>query len=459
MTRTSRPALHFTPERNWINDPNGLVHHDGEYHLFFQYNPEGTDWGNMSWGHAVSTDLLTWEELPVAIRHTPEEAAFSGSAVIDHDDTAGFGAGAMVAIYTGHHPVTGKQRQCLAWSVDNGRTFTRYAGNPVLDIDVHEFRDPKVHWDAEHTRWVMTVALPHERTVHFYSSPDLKRWSLLSTFGPAGSTEGIWECPDLFPLPVDGDPDQMAWVLLVSVGDHGPAGGSGMQYFVGDWDGTTFRPITDVPAPRWLDHGPDCYAGITWDGLPRGERAMIAWMNNWSYVAATPAEEYRGQMTLVRRLELRTHGDDVVMVQAPVLPVAAAGALDGEAVVDAREPVHAPAVVTVCVPRSGGSVVLDLGTGGDLEVGVADDQVYVDRTCLTGAPLPAGFSAWHRAPLTTDSEVALTLVVDSGSVEIFAEEGRTVLTELVFPAIDRFTVTAADTVATSGVHVRSLAAS
>jgi sucrose-6-phosphate hydrolase SacC (GH32 family) len=230
-----------------------------------------------------------------------------------------------------------------------------------------------------------------------------------------------------------------------------------MQYFVGEWDGTTFRPYGDARAPRWLDHGPDCYAGITWEGLPDGERAMIAWMSNWSYVAATPAQEYRGQMTLVRRLQLQQRGDDLVLAQDPVLPVHELGREPGGA--EGAQEVDTPAVVTVAVPRSGGSVVLDLGAGGDLEIGVAADQLYVDRSRLAGAPLPVGFAASHRAPVTSDDAVVLTVVVDSGSVEVFAEEGRTVLTELVFPAIDRFAVTAGEATEPNGLRIRRLAAS
>jgi levanase len=236
-----RPQYHFTPAKNWMNDPNGLVYYKGEYHLFYQHNPFGNTWGHMSWGHAVSRDLVHWEHLPVAIPEEGSEAIFSGSAVVDRENTTGFGTRnnpAMVAIYTSAYP--GKQAQSLAYSTDRGRTWTKYAGNPVLDINSGEFRDPKVFWYAPERKWVMAVVKALEHKVQLYSSPDLKTWKHMSDFGPANAVGGAWECPDLFPLAVDGDRKNTKWVLLVSMNPGGIAGGSGMQYFVGDFDGTTF---------------------------------------------------------------------------------------------------------------------------------------------------------------------------------------------------------------------------
>lgn len=242
-----RPQFHFTPAKNWMNDPNGLVYHQGEYHLFYQHNPNGSSWGDMSWGHAVSTDLVHWEELPLAISHDDDEMVFSGSVVVDHQNTTGFGALAdppMVAVYTSHTKAVADQNQSLAYSLDRGRTWTKYAGNPVLDIENSEFRDPKVQWHAPTRRWLMTVVKATERKVAFYSSPDLKTWEHLSDFGPQGAVGGVWECPDLFPLPVDGG-KKRKWVLLVSLNPGHLYGGSGTQYFVGDFDGTTFTPDDD----------------------------------------------------------------------------------------------------------------------------------------------------------------------------------------------------------------------
>ncbi|MFC5661927.1 GH32 C-terminal domain-containing protein [Kitasatospora misakiensis] len=239
-----RPQTHYTPAQNWMNDPNGLVYYSGEYHLFYQYNPDGNSWGNMSWGHAVSTDLVHWNELPLAIPHDSGEMVFSGSVVVDTGNTSGFGSAtnpAMVAVYTSAYP-DGKQAQSLAYSTDRGRTWTKYAGNPVLDIGSQAFRDPKVQWYAPTRSWLMTVVMADEHKVVFYTSRDLKSWTRLSEFGPAGATGGAWECPDLFPLAVDGDPARIKWVLVVSLNPGGIAGGSGMQYFLGDFDGTTFTP-------------------------------------------------------------------------------------------------------------------------------------------------------------------------------------------------------------------------
>ena len=248
FTEPHRPQFHFTPERNWMNDPNGLVYHEGEYHLFFQYNPDGDQWGNMSWGHAVSTDLVHWQELPLAISHDDAEMVFSGSAVVDHENTTGFGTKdepAMVAVYTRAPKAGGSQAQSLAYSTDRGRTWTKYAGNPVLDIGSGEFRDPKVQWYAPTRSWIMAVVLATEHRVRFYSSKDLKSWTHLSDFGPAGAVGGVWECPDLFELPVDGETGKRKWVLVVSLNPGGIQGGSATQYFVGDFDGTRFTPDDD----------------------------------------------------------------------------------------------------------------------------------------------------------------------------------------------------------------------
>ncbi|MEV6293833.1 GH32 C-terminal domain-containing protein [Streptomyces sp. NPDC051896] len=242
-SETYRPQFHFTPEKNWMNDPNGLVYYKGEYHLFYQYNPNGNSWGDMSWGHAVSTDLVHWKQLPLALSYDDKEMVFSGSAVVDWNNTTGFGTKEnppMVAIYTSYRKDTGVQAQSIAYSTDRGRTWTKYQGNPVLDIGSREFRDPKVQWYAPTKSWLMTVSLSTEHKVRFYSSKNLKDWEPLSEFGPAGATGGVWECPDLFPLAVDGNKQTIKWVLVVNINPGGITGGSGAQYFVGDFDGKKF---------------------------------------------------------------------------------------------------------------------------------------------------------------------------------------------------------------------------
>jgi beta-fructofuranosidase/levanase len=253
-----RPQFHFTPQKYWMNDPNGLVYLDGEYHLFYQYNPFGDKWGHMSWGHAVSKDLVHWQHLPVALPEEDGVMIFSGSAVVDERNTSGFGRNGispMVAVYTGYRPADYNQAQNIAFSIDRGRTWTRYSGNPVIDIGSTDFRDPKVFWYEPGKRWIMVVVLAAERKVRFYASFDLKRWTQLSDFGPAGAIGGAWECPDLFELPVEGKPGDKKWALIVNLNPGGVAGGSGAQYFIGSFDGTRF---TSAQAARPL-------------AVPRGE--------------------------------------------------------------------------------------------------------------------------------------------------------------------------------------------
>ncbi|RZK78645.1 MAG: glycoside hydrolase family 32 protein, partial [Methylobacterium sp.] len=320
-----RPALHFTPRSNWINDPNGLVFYEGEWHLFYQYNPYGDRWGHMNWGHAVSRDLLHWTELGVAIPET-EVMAFSGSAAIDWNNTSGLGRNGrppMVAIWTGWTEATGHQAQYLSYSNDNGRTFTRFGTGPVLDIGSTEFRDPKVFWDAARKRWVMATVLANQNKVALYTSPDLKRWTKASEFGPAGKRSREWECPDLFPLPVEGGGTK--WVMIVNISADGPAGGSAGQYFVGDFDGTRFTIDPSFGAePQWLDRGADFYAGVTWNDTPAGRRVLIAWANDWRYARNIPTFPDRGAMSLPRELGLRRTPAGYRLVHAPAAELAQA---------------------------------------------------------------------------------------------------------------------------------------
>jgi sucrose-6-phosphate hydrolase SacC (GH32 family) len=255
-----RLQYHFTPEKNWMNDPNGLVYYDGEYHLFYQYNPFGNTWGHMSWGHAVSPDMVHWQHLPLALPEADGVMIFSGSAVVDWNNTSGFGLNGrppLIAIYTGYRPADGLQFECIAFSNDRGRTWTKYAGNPVININSKDFRDPKVQWYEPTKSWVMTVSLSAQHKVRFYGSANLKEWRLLSEFGPAGGTAGVWECPDLFPVPVQGTQEKR-WVLAVNMNPGSIAGGSGGQYFVGQFDGTRFTADPDSilkPTPAFAPDG------------------------------------------------------------------------------------------------------------------------------------------------------------------------------------------------------------
>jgi fructan beta-fructosidase len=310
-----RPQFHFTPEKNWINDPNGLVFYGGEYHMFYQYNPFGNKWGHMSWGHAVSKDLVHWKELPVAIPEAPPLTIFSGSAVVDPFNTSGFvqklGQVPMVAIYTADIP-NSNQSQHIAYSLDSGRTFTKFNFNPVLDLEKKDFRDPKVFWHEPTKKWIMAVMWPHEKKVQFYNSKTLKAWTLLSEFGPAGDTSGIWECPDLFRVPITGSPGKYKWVFMMSPAPY-------MQYFVGEFDGVKF---VNESAPEKIyrpDYGPDYYAAIVYNNLQPGIAPVsIGWANNWQYAGDIPAGEWRGTMSLPRSLSLKRVGAEWILLQNPV---------------------------------------------------------------------------------------------------------------------------------------------
>lgn len=310
-----RPQYHFTPPIHWMNDPNGLVYHKGEYHLFYQFNPFGNRWGHMSWGHAVSKDLVHWQHLPLAIPEEKDTMIFSGSCVVDINNTSGFatkpGEVPLVAIYTGH--IEGKsQSQHLAYSLDDGRTWTKYNANPVLDAGKKDFRDPGVFWYAPQKKWVMPVVWPIEKQVKFYSSPDLKKWTLTGSFGPAGDTSGIWECPALFEVPVKDTPGKTKWVLM-----HSPA--PYMQYFVGEFDGSTFHNESKAEKIYRPDYGPDYYAAIVFNNLPAGSKPVsIGWVNNWNYANDIPTSPWKSAMSLPRELAAKQMNGEWVLVQEPV---------------------------------------------------------------------------------------------------------------------------------------------
>src|SRR3954453_15575613 len=325
-----RPQYHFSPRQNWTNDPNGLVYFEGEYHLFFQYNPFGDRWGHMSWGHTVTRDLVHWQVLPVALTEENGVMIFTGSTVVDRGNSSGFcngGKPCLVAIYTGHTPKSERrpalQTQNLAFSNDHGRTWTKYSGNPVLNLNMSDFRDPDVFWSESGKRWIMAVSLPDDHQVRFYGSTNLKKWERLSEFGPAGATSGQWECPNLFELPVDGDARKSRWVLKVGLNPGGLQGGSGEQYFVGHFDGVRFvnenPPSLSLPS----DYGKDCYCALTFNGLPKSQKPVIVgWMNNWQYADKLPTNPWRGQMTTPREVALKTFPGGVRLVQEPIRALA-----------------------------------------------------------------------------------------------------------------------------------------
>ncbi|MBB6734566.1 glycoside hydrolase family 32 protein [Cohnella zeiphila] len=452
-----RPRLHFTPPGNWMNDPNGLVFCEGEYHLFYQHHPFDLQWGPMHWGHAVSRDLIHWEHLPIALAPDEHGTIFSGCAVVDENDTSGFfgGGKGLVAVFTQHaeRPQTREplQRQSIAYSKDNGRTWTKYAGNPVLgDESVLDFRDPKAIWHEAAAKWVMVVSAGDR--VRFYTSPDLKEWTFASDFGAGeGSHAGVWECPDLFELPVDGGAAGRKWVLMVSVGgDPDDPAGSGTQYFVGSFDGTAF--VNDHPSDTvlWMDRGRDNYAGATWSNIPRedGRRLFIGWMVNLKYAGVTPATVWRGAMTLPRELTLADTAEGPRIVQQPVAEVErlreeigrwsdtvlrSGAEWTGDASGNALE------AVAEFEPDTAAEVGIRFGTAPGEETIVGYDarrgELFIDRTCSGRTDFHELFPCRHAAPLDpAERRLRLWIFVDRSSVEVFAGDGRLVMTDLIFPS-------------------------
>lgn len=405
LSEKYRPQVHFTPSKNWMNDPNGLLFYKGKYHLFYQHNPYADIWGNMSWGHASSTDLMTWEEHPVAIACGENYGIFSGSAVVDYTNTTGFGSidnPAMVAIFTIHQNDESNQSQALAYSLDEGITWTLYEGNPVLDLSMPDFRDPKVWRDDEKNRWLMAVVKPKEFKVSFFQSENLKEWSLLSEFGDQGAIGGCWECPDLFPLTTSDGVTK--WILLVSINPGGPNGGSATQFFIGHWDGTSF--IADDKEIRWIDHGFDNYAGVTFNDAPDGRRVFIGWMSNWDYARDVPTSPWRSAMTLPRELSLESRDGKFFLIQEPVREFSA--------------PTHR---VEMSTTKTSSFTIVN----GDKSLLVTYSpearELTIDRSA-------SWFGQTHLLHTAHLSDPTFTLVLDKSGIEIFGDQGATVLTDL-----------------------------
>jgi sucrose-6-phosphate hydrolase SacC (GH32 family) len=465
---TFRPALHYAARNTWLNDPNGLIFHDGVYHLYYQNNPLGNVWGNMSWGHATSPDLLTWTEHPVAIACDENEDIFSGSVVFDRENTSGFGAGSvapLVAIYTSaFKPGSGNegvQAQSLASSLDGGYTWTKHTDNPVLSRGSSEFRDPKViRYDGEAgSYWVMVAVEAKEFQVVLYKSENLKDWELLSTFGPANATGGVWECPDLFPLPVDGDLENLMWVLTVNLNPGGPNNGSAGQYFVGHFDGTTFTSATTVTEGlqdpdrldeyQWLDWGRDYYAAVSFSDAPDNRRLMIAWMNNWEYANHIPTTPWRSPMSLAREVSLQSSDGNLCLVQQPAGDWAALACQESYCLPETtiHEGMHVLAGAAGTVQRIDvrftpgsaeefGLVLCGNGVKGT-RVGIrpGDGKLFVDRQESGQTDFHESFPSIDTAPIrATAGSYHLTIFVDRCSVEVFAQGGQVTMTELIFPA-------------------------
>lgn len=387
-----RPLFHFTPTKNWMNDPNGLIFHDGEYHMFFQYNPFGTKWGHMSWGHAVSKDLLSWQELPIAIPEDEFGMIFSGSAVSHEGD--------IFAIYTRHSTMKKHQSQCIARSSDNGRSFIKFDMNPVLDLNLADFRDPKVFRYSPTEKWCMVVALPAEHKVALFSSTDLVSWTFDSEFGPAAASDGQWECPDLFPILFEGNE---VWVLVVSLSPGGATGGSGTQYFIGDFDGVRFISRYSTSEPRWLDYGRDNYAGVTFNGVHDGRRILIGWMASWQNITNHPSTSWTHSMTIPRELGLTLHHGELTLTQQPVR--------EFSLLQDQHE--YSFKVTPGSTGRSGLTGFVEVGYDADAKV------IFVDT-----------YTAPYEA---VDGEVELRVIVDRASVELRTADGIRWISMAVFP--------------------------
>ncbi|MEQ9439973.1 MAG: glycoside hydrolase family 32 protein [Cyclobacteriaceae bacterium] len=450
-----RLAYHFTPEKNWMNDPNGLVYFEDEYHLFFQYNPDGTKWGNMSWGHAVSRDLAHWEHLPLAIPMVGDTMIFSGSAVVDQHNSSGLceGESCLVAIYTAHTDTN--QSQSIAYSNDRGRTWQQYAENPVLDESMKDFRDPKVAWHEPSQQWIMTVALPTEHKVRFYASSNLLQWDLLSEFGPQGFVDGIWECPDLFPLPVSGT-DEEKWVLIVS---YNSDEGSDMQYFVGDFNGTTFTNNNTKDLVLTLDEGQDNYAAVTWNNAPQNQRLIIGWFNNWKYAGDIPTSTWRSAQTIVSSLQLRQYPEGIRLAMQPVpaleqlrqtpahhenvqlregddfLSVENIQGTQLEIIAEfAYEAIETPTEAEQLAAEFG--VKVFKGEGQETVIGydVASQSLFVDRTQSGDTSFNDSFASRTIGLMPADSgTVKMHIFVDHSSVEVFGNDGYVTMSNRIFP--------------------------
>jgi fructan beta-fructosidase len=453
-----RPQFHFTPPKNFMNDPNGLVYYQGEYHLFYQYNPQGTEWGHMSWGHAVSTDMLHWKNLPVAIPEVPGKyMIFSGSAVVDWHNTSGLCASAdprerscLIAIYTAAG--TSSQKQHLAFSNDRGRTWTNYAGNPVADLNQPDFRDPKVFWYEPQKKWVMVAVLADERKAVFLDSKDLKNWVFRSSFEIGGSDKGQWECPDLFQLSLEDDPKNKKWVLIVNRNPGAPAGGTGTRYFVGNFDGTHFVNETPAGQEYWADYGKDFYATNSYSDLPPtdGRRIWIGWISNWQYANREPTSAWRGAQSLPRELSLARFPGGIRLLERPI--VETQGLRQQEllnvsnlSVSETIQAMHTAKVSGDTLeiagelsPEDAREIGFRLRQGGPEEtvLGItpANQELFVDRTHSGEISFAPEFPGRHVANLRQSVRIKLDVFVDRSSLEIFVNDGEVVLTERIYPS-------------------------
>ncbi len=445
-----RPAFHHTPRYGWMNDPNGMFYKDGRWHLYYQYNPYGSKWQNMTWGHSVSDDLVNWEHLPEAIRPNGLGSVFSGSCAVDHDNTAGFGSDAVIALYTSAGT---SQMQSLASSTDDGLTFNIYPSNPVLTLE-SEARDPKVFWNDSTKEWNMILAHALDHEMLIFTSPDMKSWTLQSSFGKGlGAQGGVWECPDLFELSVAGT-DEKKWVLLCNINPDGPFGGSGTQYFVGDFDGKTFKADTDAAgnvSTKWLDYGKDHYATVTWSDAPDGRRVALGWMSNWQYAADVPTMQFRSANTLPREMGLFRAPDGEVYASSAPSPELEA--LRGKLVAKVKKTTVGRKARSFALPSENGGIceiLMDIEASKAKTVNIVFSNSQGEKVVMQYDPAAAtlsfdrtqsgitdfseGFPAVTVTPTHEASgRIALRIFVDRSSMEVFGNDGEFVMTNLVFP--------------------------
>jgi fructan beta-fructosidase len=445
-----RPKVHFSPKAHWVNDPNGMVYNKGVYHLFYQHHPYSSVWGPMHWGHATSRDMINWKHEAIAIYPDSLGTIFSGSAVVDKNNTSGFGKNGqapLVAIFTQHSMEGEKagrndyQNQSIAYSNDDGKTWIKYEGNPVLkNPGIVDFRDPKVMWYEPQKKWVMTLATKDRIT--FYSSADLKNWVKESEFGATvGAHGGVWECPDLFTLDDNG---KKVWVLIVNINPGGPNKGSATQYFIGDFDGNKFIPYTtDI---KWIDYGPDEYAGITWSNTGN-RKIFLGWMSNWMYANVVPTETWRNAMTIPRELKLKHVVDEILIASQPIQELSKIQSkpfiisnvkINNSIDVAARlGKVTFPCRINLSLEEiKDFSLVVSNDMGEELVMGFDKKQnnYFIDRTKSGKTDFQKEFAGRHAAPrFTNNGKMNISLLIDVSSVELFADDGLTVMTAIFFP--------------------------
>ena len=443
-----RPVYHHTPVYGWMNDPNGMFYKDGVYHLYFQYNPYGSMWGNMTWGHSTSTDLVHWTDEGTSIVADAWGTIFSGSCVVDKDNTAGFGKGAVIAFYTSAKPSPwgDVQAQSMAYSLDNGKTFTKYEHNQILTSSERDFRDPKVFWYAPGKHWVMMLAVGQE--IQIYSSSNLKDWTKESSFGAMqGAHGGVWECPDLVEVPVEGTKEKK-WVLICNINPGGPFGGSATQYFVGHFDGKVF--VNESPTlTKWMDWGKDNYATVTWSNAPAGRCIALGWMSNWQYANNVPTTQYRSTNTIARDLTLYKVDEELYLRSKPSAEIEKArgkkinlpafkvsGIHEVESLLTDNNGAYE---LDMTIENAGSSkIAFSLVNGKGEKVSMYYDvvrkQFVMDRSVSGVVDFSRDFPAVTVAPVDNTDTIHLRLFVDRSSIEAFGEDGKFVMTNLVFPA-------------------------